>query len=79
LVCEDNDFAPFPHHRIQKFARQLLGSVARKLDIPESSIIASCVMSSSIQPEAINTDLKPENILLVHNYFRAVHVPVPER
>jgi len=27
---KENDFAPFPRHHIQKFARQLLGSVACK-------------------------------------------------
>jgi len=28
---KENDFAPFPRHHIQKFARQLLGSVACEL------------------------------------------------
>ena len=27
---KENDFAPFPRHHIQPFARQLLGSVACK-------------------------------------------------
>lgn len=29
---KENEFAPFPRHHIQSFARQLLGSVACKFD-----------------------------------------------
>ncbi|KAF8150784.1 CMGC/CLK protein kinase [Crassisporium funariophilum] len=59
---KENDFAPFPRYHIQKFARQLLGSVAFLHDL-----------------RLIHTDLKPENILLVHNDYRVVSIPVPNK
>lgn len=74
---KENDFAPFPRHHIQKFAHQLLGSVACKLDIFNSgysSLMRHLVLHDL---KLIHTDLKPENILLVRNDHRVVHVPVP--
>ncbi|KAI5825624.1 CMGC/CLK protein kinase [Schizophyllum commune Tattone D] len=59
---KENDFAPFPRHQIQSFARQLLGSVAFLHDL-----------------HLIHTDLKPENILLVHNDYKTVRIPVPNK
>jgi dual-specificity kinase len=74
---KENDFAPFPRNHIQKFARQLLGSVACKLDVSnlQHHRLTSCLVLHELK--LIHTDLKPENILLVRNDYRVVHVPVP--
>ena len=47
---KENDFAPFPRHHIQSFARQLLGSVACELLFssgPIESVVDSYLSKSS--------------------------------
>lgn len=73
---KENDFAPFPRHHIQSFARQLLGSVAcesETLFIINSRSYHALVIHDL---HLIHTDLKPENILLVHNDYRTVNIPI---
>lgn len=75
---KENDFAPFPRHQIQSFARQLLGSVACACCGLDASDHSHALPSSVVHDlHLVHTDLKPENILLVHNGHRIVHVPVP--
>jgi dual-specificity kinase len=63
-----NAFVPFPSSQIQNFARQLLTSVACKLQIsPSASLLTSVVLHDL---NLIHTDLKPENILLVSNAYQ---------
>jgi dual-specificity kinase len=78
---KENDFAPFPRHHIQKFARQLLGSVACKSSSEVSSWPhwRTCAHIVLHDLRLIHTDLKPENILLVHNDYRVVNIPVPNK
>jgi serine/threonine protein kinase len=75
---KENEFAPFPRHHIQDFARQLFGSVACKSSHPRrpywSLTLAPTVLHDL---RLIHTDLKPENILLVNNDFNVVQVPIP--
>ena len=79
---KENDFSPFPRYHIQKFARQLLGSVACKfrpviLYYHRSIDERAFVVLHDLR--LIHTDLKPENILLVHNDYRVVNIPVPNK
>ena len=76
---KENDFAPFPRYHIQKFARQLLGSVACKVPLCHHSFIDEPVFLVLHDLRLIHTDLKPENILLVHNDYRVVNIPVPNK
>ncbi len=73
---KDNDFAPFPRHQIQSFARQLLGSVACKF---LHCLFVKPKLPSSVLHDLklVHTDLKPENILLVHNDYKTASVSVP--
>lgn len=74
---KENDFAPFPRHHIQDFARQLFGSVACEFCMIPSICSGSSVSLVLHDLRLIHTDLKPENILLVHNDYRVVNVPIP--
>ena len=76
---KENDFAPFPRHHIQRFARQLLGSVACMSTILTYTFRNTQTFAFLVLHELklIHTDLKPENILLVSNDYRVVHLPVP--
>lgn len=75
---KENEFAPFPRHHIQDFARQLLGSVACTSAFLLKFINIKLLVSQVLHDlHLIHTDLKPENILLVHNDYRTVSVPVP--
>lgn len=75
---KENDFAPFPRHHIQDFARQLFGSVACMFRHVKSSVLQVLITFVVLHDHRlIHTDLKPENILLVHNDYRVVNVPVP--
>ena len=79
---KENDFSPFPRYHIQKFARQLLGSVACKFlsDILSSKAPFKNMFFVVLHDlRLIHTDLKPENILLVHNDYRVVNIPVPNK
>lgn len=75
---KENEFAPFPRHHIQDFARQLFGSVACKSSHPSRphwSLTLGLTVLHDLR--LIHTDLKPENILLVNNDFDVVQVPIP--
>jgi dual-specificity kinase len=74
---KENDFAPFPRHHIQAFARQLLKSVACKSFLSLSFIILITMTLVLHDLHLIHTDLKPENILLVKNDYSTVSIPVP--
>ena len=75
---KENEFAPFPRHQIQSFARQLLGSVACKSSmIPPKTRLTFRHSPVLHELHLVHTDLKPENILLVKNDFKFVNVPVP--
>ena len=76
---KENEFAPFPRHHIQSFARQLLGSVACRCPRAIRSMISAKSIPSVVLHELhlVHTDLKPENILLVNNDSRVVWVPQP--
>lgn len=54
---KENGFAPFPRRHIQKFARQLSGSVTCKLDVFKSSAPSSHV-SCLVLHDLPSTDLK---------------------
>lgn len=75
---KENDFAPFPRHHIQSFARQLLGSVACKCPILHIACAVTQLSSAVLHDlHLVHTDLKPENILLVNNDHKFVPVPQP--
>lgn len=77
---KENDFAPFPRHHIQAFARQLLGSVACEymcLSICLTPRLCDAPYPVLHDLHLIHTDLKPENILLVYNDCKLRQVPVP--
>ena len=76
---KENEFAPFPRHHIQSFARQLLGSVACRCPRAINSMISAESIPSVVLHELhlVHTDLKPENILLVNNGYKHVTVPIP--
>ena len=62
---KENEFAPFPRHQIQSFARQLLGSVACKSSmIPPKTRLTFRHSPVLHELHLVHTDLKPENILL---------------
>jgi dual-specificity kinase len=78
---KDNEFAPFPRHQIQSFAKQLLGSVACTF-FPSQSRYPTTMTQAILfavlhELHLVHTDLKPENILLVNNSYSVVHVPIP--
>lgn len=63
---KSNEFRPFPIHHIQKFAKQLLTSVACKCFTTLVIGVTKLVVVIH-ELKLIHTDLKPENILLVNN------------
>lgn len=77
-ISKENDFAPFPRHHIQSFAKQFLGSVACKFLIGSQWVTPLPINGFAVLHELrlIHTDLKPENILLVKNDYRIVEIPL---
>lgn len=72
---KENDFAPFPRYHIQSFAKQLLGSVACKINLLHYLLFIFTLFAVLHELHLIHTDLKPENILLVNNGYQFVQVP----